>query len=121
MSIDEMEKLARAIDEFDPEEADRVCGENNEPTICVACGGEYRILEPGQEPTALDDACAHATVTDLARALLSVLPVVRAAEKHEDARRECQRTGRGHGALVLASEALEDAIDQMRREMGDGK
>lgn len=50
----------------------------------------------------------------LARLIVNVLPVVRAAERREGARRECQRTGRGHDALVLASEALEDAIDTMR-------
>jgi hypothetical protein len=47
----------------------------------------------------------------LARAVLAMLPVVRAALAHESARRECQRTGRHHGMLVLASETLEDAID----------
>ena len=52
-----------------------------------------------------------APVLDLARAVLAMLPVVRAAIAHEATRKECQRTGRHHGMLVLASEMLEDAVD----------
>lgn len=80
MTLDDAEKLCRAIDAFDPDEAARICDENNEPPTCLACNGEYRSVEYGQDPSALDDDCAHETVTKLARSLLAVLPVVRAAE-----------------------------------------
>ena len=59
-------------------------------------------------------AMTERQLADLAHAVLAMLPVVRAAVAHEAARKECQRTGRHHGMLVLASETLEDAIDALR-------
>lgn len=79
MTIEEIEQLATALDAFDSTEAGMRCHKNNEPPTCLSCGGEYRITNYGDDPTALDDGCAHEVVGKLARALLAVLPVVKAA------------------------------------------
>jgi hypothetical protein len=66
----EMMALAHSITDFDSTEAARLCDENNEPPTCVMCGGEYRITEYGDDPSALDDTCAHAAASVLASALI---------------------------------------------------
>ena len=62
--------LAKAIDEFDPEDAAEACDLNNEPPYCLDCNGQYR-METGDDPTALCDACAHKNLTEFAKALLA--------------------------------------------------
>lgn len=86
MTLDEAETLCRAIDAFDSTDAAQACRENNEPPTCLVCNGEYHITNYGDDPTAMDDACAHTTAREIARALLAVLPVVRAAEKWREHR-----------------------------------
>ena len=119
--LEEIEKLARAIDEFDPDEAARICGENNEPPTCIACNGEYRILEPDHYPTAFDNACAHDAVTRLARALLAIAPLARHAERYFTLCRELQIVAKHGGSglqlccdIEKAKSEAENAIDAMR-------
>lgn len=105
MTLDEIEKLAHAIDDFDPQ--DRSEDSDEGASHCLSCNGEYRV-DVGLEPTALDNNCVHDALTDFARALLAVLPVVRAAERlrsgnHRPFSRPCLK-----GDLF-------DAIDTMRR------
>lgn len=88
MTLDEMEKMCRAIDEFDPEETMRACKENDERPHCLACNGEY-VVDVGCEPSALCFGCSVDMLTDLARALLLVLPAVRDAIGLYDKAQKC--------------------------------
>lgn len=116
MTIEEIETLCRALDGFDSDEAERACGENNEPPCCVKCGGEYR-MDTGESPTAQCDACAHQTCDDLARFVLLVLPVVRAAMESTDSILP------RHRAELLGDawrHRIADAVDTMRAAL-EGK
>ena len=73
--------LAKAIDEFDPEDAAEACDLNNEPPYCLDCNGQYR-METGDDPTALCDACAHKNLTEFAKALLAANAECERMTKH---------------------------------------
>lgn len=116
--LDEIEKLARLIDDFDSDEAARLCDENNEPPVCVACNGEYRIVEYGLDPTALDDGCAHEVAAKLARALLAVMPVVKAAmEWHANEREINALCESGRPAPVRCRQREWQTMDAMRHAL----
>jgi hypothetical protein len=74
IDLAQLEQISRAVDAFDADAVDL-----SEPPLCVACSEHYRI-DDESELSALCHGCAHTITYDLARALLAVLPVVRAAE-----------------------------------------
>lgn len=124
MTLDELEKLASAIDDFDSEASAEQCRTNDEWPSCLACGGEYRV-NVGLVPTALDSGCAHDTLTDFARALLAVLPVVRAADSWRTQLRtavsvtDLAAMHEQHVLLTQRLDTLEHCIDELRRKLGE--
>lgn len=108
MTLEEIEKLSAAIDNFDAEAATEECRRSGEWPRCLACNGEY-VIDIEDEATALCHGCAHGLSANLARMLLHVLPVVRAAEEVNDA---ADRQSEWSAVSNLCR-----SIIQMRREM----
>jgi len=74
---EELERIAHAIDNFDPEAASDECEDSDDWPECLACGGQYRV-DVGLNPTALDNDCAHDALVDFARAHIRMLDQLRA-------------------------------------------
>ena len=106
MTLDEMEKLARS----------RVDSKERDLRDIKECRRMEAINTLTGAALGMTEDAAN-----LARALLLVVPVVRAACRHEDTRRAVLGGKDTHAELLRRGEDLENPIDTMRAAMKEGK